>query len=185
MTETGELMILETKACGTTASPLTCYALESKKWDLGPSNMNNGYSKTVHLDPSVPYIYLPLADFAQMTNNLTDSTIYTTGLLPFVDSDSNTVYWKLTCDKVRENMPEYEFSIELTDINTQYNESNKYVITLKKERMTIDGKYFGFDSRCYFPVFVTDDTTEANMNNYYLGSHAMYEEYVVYDNTPF
>ncbi len=47
--------------------------------------------------------------------------------------------------------------------------------------MTIDGKYFGYDSRCYFPIFPDMDT--GNKVDYYLGSHAMYEEYVVYDNT--
>jgi len=54
-------------------------------------------------------------------------------------------------------------------------------VTLKKERMTIDGKNFGFDDRCYLPIF-PDWDNYANTKDYYLGSHAMYEEYVVYDN---
>ena len=33
------------------------------------------------------------------------------------------------------------------------------------------------------PIFGDFDNTE-NSDNFYLGSHAMYEEYVVYDNTP-
>jgi hypothetical protein len=47
--------------------------------------------------------------------------------------------------------------------------------------MTIDGVHFGKPGKCVLPIFM--DTRISNDNDYYLGSHAMYEEYVVYDNT--
>lgn len=78
-------------------------------------------------------------------------------------------------------MLDYSLSVDLIDDTTATISTNKFTVTLTKERMTVDGKYFGNPSRCYMPIFVT--TKDDNSNNFYLGSHAMYEEYVVYDNS--
>ena len=81
-------------------------------------------------------------------------------------------------------MPNYDLYMELVDSTTS---TEVYTLTLKKERMTIDGKYFGMPGKCVLPVFGDfdkDGNVNDNTDNFYLGSHAMYEEYVVYDNTP-
>jgi hypothetical protein len=61
----GELLILETQKCkGENNKEYTCFALESNSWSLGNNKMNPGYKKIVHINPSIPYMYLPIADFA-------------------------------------------------------------------------------------------------------------------------
>lgn len=82
-------------------------------------------------------------------------------------------------------MPNYELKLELIDENTKTNASNVFTVTLTKERMTVNGSHFGFPDRCYLPIFADWENQESNSEDYYLGSHTMYEEYVVYDNTPF
>jgi hypothetical protein len=59
--------------------------------------------------------------------------------------------------------------------------TNVFKVTLSKERMTVDGKWFGHATRCYIPIFYNGNEVETN--NLYMGSHTMYEEYVIYDNT--
>lgn len=79
-------------------------------------------------------------------------------------------------------MPNYDLKLELIDKTTATSPDHKFSITLKKERMTVNGTHFGKPGKCVMPIFM--DSRVTNENDYYLGSHAMYEEYVVYDNTP-
>lgn len=102
-------------------------------------------------------MYVPVADFSQFTKAIMDPTKFPEQR-PFVDSKaSNNIYWNLTCDEVKLNMPNYELSLELIDNNTKNDPSNMFTVTLTKERMLIDGSYFGFESRCYMPIFADWD----------------------------
>jgi len=78
-------------------------------------------------------------------------------------------------------MLDYSLKLDLIDDTTAQNPTNKFTVTLTKERMTVDGKYFGNPTRCYMPIFI--NMGDAMSDNFYLGSHTMYEEYVVYDNS--
>ena len=71
-------------------------------------------------------------------------------------------------------------SIEVIDDTTATDATHLFKISLTKERMTVDGKWFGHEGRCYLPIFPNG---EVDTNNLYMGSHTMYEEYVIYDNT--
>lgn len=174
------LTILETASA--TTYDQTEFKVLSRNWKIGSFEINAAeIKKYVHFDPGLPYMYVPVSDFTQFTNIILVSTNFPSGDIPTHDGDS-TIFWEMTCDKVV--LPDYDLSLQLYDDYTHTDETHVFDITLKKERMTIDGKHFGFDSRCYLPIF-GDFGNLDNQNNYYLGSHSMYEEYVVYDNTPF
>jgi len=133
-------------------------------------------------------MYIPISDYTHLTNITLDKTKFTTGDIPAImdrsegSDDTRIVYWDKTCDTVI--TPEYELTLELFDTHTSTNSSHMYTVTLSKDRLKVDGKEFGLDGKCVMPIFATWDTP-TNSDNYYLGSHAMYEEYVVYDNHPY
>ena len=176
------LIILETASEST--NDKTEFKVLSRNWKIGGYEINSAnIKKYVHFDPGLPYMYVPVSDYSQMALIILNSitTNFPTGDIP--TTGDSTIYWEKTCDQVI--LPDYDLTLELFDAYTHTKADHVFNVTLKKERMTIDGKHFGFDSRCYFPIFGDYGNENTNFNNYYLGSHAMYEEYVVYDNTPY
>lgn len=127
-------------------------------------------------------MYVPVADFSHFTHAILDPTKFPDPR-PYADGTTFTVYWNATCDTIRPQIPNYDLTLELYDSYTSADANHKYTVTLKKERMTIDGKYFGDETKCYMPIFADIGRPVENSNDYYLGAHTMYEEYVVYDNT--
>ena len=126
-------------------------------------------------------MYVPIPDYSHLTDIIGSITNFPSPTPIFIDGSSYTMYWKDTCDKIRTTMADYTLMLDLIDDTTAATPANKFTVTLTKERMTVDGKYFGFPSRCYMPIFI--NIGDPDSNNFYLGSHTMYEEYVVYDNS--
>lgn len=153
----------------------------SRNWLIGTQDVNyNNVVKNVHFNPALPYMYVPVSDFSHLTDIIQSQTNFP-GTTIVVDTDINQIYWKDTCENTRKTMADYSLSLNLYDDTTAADPTNSFTVTLSKERMTVDGKYFGFPSRCYMPLF--GNFQDTNSNEFYLGSHTMYEEYVVYDNS--
>ena len=135
-----------------------------------------GLTKIVHFTPSVPYMYIPVSEFSTLSYYL---TTLAEGDKPTADTATDTIFWEKTCSEVT-NPPDLSFSLKVFD-----DDNNIYQITLKHERMMIEGTFFGQPNRCYVPIMRHfQDDPLASSNHYYLGSHSMYEEVVVYDHTP-
>jgi hypothetical protein len=60
----------------------------------------------------------------------------------------------MSCEDVLKDMPNYEVSLELIDASTASDPNHKFAITLKKERMLVDGKHFGKEGKCVMPIFM-------------------------------
>lgn len=102
-----DLMVLETVA---DANGKAQFALESQNWFMGDVDINKkNVAKTVHFNPALPYMYVPSSDFSQLTNNITDPTLFPNGQRPVVTDETNTdpydrdnrfLFWDMSCEDV-------------------------------------------------------------------------------------
>jgi len=103
-------------------------------------------------------MYIPTSDYSHLTNDITNRTLFPTGTLPNIEKTGiRSIYWDEVCSEVLKTMPDYSMSLDLIDVHTATDDTNKFTITLTKERMLVDGKHFGYDTRCYMPIFATWD----------------------------
>lgn len=77
-------------------------------------------------------------------------------------------------------MPAYKFSMNIFD-----NVGNTYDISLETAKFRVDGRLFKSIGRCYVPIFPHNLEKNGEVNNdWYMGSHVLVNEVIVYDNTP-
>jgi len=60
------------------------FALKSQNWKMGGVDINKSVEKVVHFNPSLPYMYIPVSDYSQLTANITDKTLYPSGTPPTI-----------------------------------------------------------------------------------------------------
>lgn len=97
------------------------------------------------------------------------------------------LYWQYDCTTITigSNMPEYIFSMRLQD-NESTTTGTYYTISLPTPKWQVPGVYVNDLKKCYVPIFPHGLDKEGDVNNdWYFGAHAIIEEVIVFDNTPF
>jgi hypothetical protein len=79
-------------------------------------------------------------------------------------------------------MPGYKLTMNIFDAK-----GNTYDFGLDTDKFRVDGALFKFGGRCYVPIFPhnLEKTTGEVNNDWYMGSHALVNEVIVYDNSPY
>jgi len=66
---------------------------------------------------------------------------------------------------------------------------HQYWFNMNTDKFMVDGKYFNMRGTCVIPIFrhyrEMYDHTDKYKNTIYMGSHAMSEEIIVLDNSPY
>ena len=161
---------------------------DEKSWTLTASKfmygdeslLKNEVEKNIDINPHLPYLYIPNADFTHF--GLTLNNMYFGTNYP-IDCDyaGNYCRWNQHCDDLINAGVEKELLITLKG------RDNTFDFKTKQGSLFIDGKNFGMQegAYCYLPIFRHELPDETAVNSYYLGSLFMMEYVVVYDNTPF
>ena len=174
----------------TPGTSLTVLKTENEKsWTLksslfsynGTNLFTSVVEKNIDLNPHLPYLYIPDADWTHFAYSM--HNIYaTTGYDIDCDFGGNYCRWATDCNTLISAGMEKELKITMKgDTATTFD------FITKPGTLFIDGKNFGMteNSFCYLPVFRHHLTNPDTTNAWYLGSLFMMEYVVVYDNTPF
>lgn len=113
------------------------------------NNYLTGIKKNIHIDPHLPYLYLPEADWTHFAFFLNDK-YKTKNTFEGCDYSNNYCRFNVSCDTVKADpdVLDIPFSIELDDGVDKFN------LTTLEHGMLVDGSSFNVaDTFCYVPVF--------------------------------
>ena len=126
-------------------------------------NYLNTTVKNIHVDPHLPYLYIPKADYTHFAFYLNDK-YKTKTTWEGCDFTNNHCRFNVSCDAVKQDpdVLDIPFSIELDDGVDKFNLTTTY------NGMLVPGSSFGApDTFCYVPVFRSSLDVD---NQWYVGS---------------